>query len=493
MARDLGFGRRLLVAIASYGGTGDKYLARLIDEYRSMSFDTHIVVLSNVQKSLPHGVELRIGLPTRNPWSLPWAHKKVLAERVNDYDLFIYSEDDTLITQRNIEAFLSVSEELTAAEIPGFMRYENGPNGARNYINLHGHYHWDSDSVCRRGPYTLAFLTNEHSACYLLTRKQLQRALDSGCYLVPPHQGKYDLACTASTDPYTACGFRKLICISHLEDFLVHHLPDKYTGPEFKPSEQGFDKQLRALMTRRSNGAKPVSLLETETKLPAAMYSKQYDEAVREEVFNFLTPSVHRVLSVGSGWGKAERWLAQKGVRVTTLPLDPVVGACLEGGGIKVLYGDLSSARKKLEGSTFDCLFFSNVLHLVRSPEAILRRYAELLDPGGYILVVTPHVATARNKLYGLLKKPGYRELRYFDQSGVQFVAAESVRKWFAPAGIEIESVQWTAPRRFKSMMRFGRGFFGPMFAAEMVILGKKIHCELRGPGRLDASNASAL
>lgn len=474
MTGSFDLGHRLLVAIASYGMAGNKYLARLIDEYRSMSLDPHIVVVSNVQKSLPRGVELKIGLPTRNPWSLPWAHKKVLAERVNDYDLFIYSEDDTLITQKNIEAFLRVSTALSETEIPGFMRYENGPNGARNYVNLHGHYHWDPDSVCRRGPYTLAFLTNEHSACYLLTRKQLQRAMDTGHYLVPPHQGRYDLACTASTDPYTVCGFRKLICVSHLEDFLVHHLPDKYTGPEFRPSDQGLDKQVRALVTSRSDRAKPVSLLETETKLPAAMYSKQYDEAVREELFNLLGPSVHRLLSVGSGWGKAERWLEQKGLKVTALPLDSVVGACLEGSAINVLYGDLCTARKKLEGSTFDCVFFSNILHLVPSPETVLRNYAQLLDPGGYILVLTPYVATAKNKLYGLLKKPGYRDLRCFKESGVQFVTKGTVRKWFATAGVAIETVKWAATPRFENIVRLGHGFFGPMFAAEMIVLGKK-------------------
>lgn len=475
-------GQKLLVVIASYGTAGDKYLHRLIEEYRSMSFDTHIVVVSNIEKSLPPGVELRVGLPARNPWSLPFAHKKVLADRVDDYDLFIYSEDDTLITQRNIEAFLNLAGVLPEADIPGFLRYENGPGGTRNYINLHGHYHWDPASAHRRGAYTFASLTNEHSACYLLTRKQLRGAIDTGRYLTAPHQGKYDLACTASTDPYTVCGFRKVICISHLDDFLVHHLPDKYTGPDFTPSVQGFDKQVQALVATVRNGVKPVSLLKTETRLPAARYSKQYDEAPRKDVFDVLPSSVHTLLSVGSGWGAAERWLQQQGLQITALPLDSVVGSCLEGGAIEVVRGDLPAARKSLEGRKFDCIFFSNILHLAPDPENVLQSYAQLLDPGGFVLLVTPNMATAKNKVYGFFRKPGYRELRSFAQSGVQFASISSLRKWFAAAELTIEGVKWGSSPRFENIVRHGRGFISAMLGSEIIVLGKK-KAELRGGG----------
>ena len=99
---------KILVAIANYGSKNFHYLQRLIDEYGSMSYDIDIAVLSNTPKDLPPWIEVRVGLPSSNPWSHPFAHKELFANRVNDYELFIYSEDDTLITQRNIEAFLEV-------------------------------------------------------------------------------------------------------------------------------------------------------------------------------------------------------------------------------------------------------------------------------------------------------------------------------------------------------------------------------------------------
>src|SRR5882672_4896242 len=90
---------RALVAIASFGTANDRFLQRLIREYRAMPFDIDIVVLSNLDKAVGTGVEVVVGLPTRNPWSLPFAHKKIFVDRVKKYDLFIYSEDDTLITE----------------------------------------------------------------------------------------------------------------------------------------------------------------------------------------------------------------------------------------------------------------------------------------------------------------------------------------------------------------------------------------------------------
>src|SRR4029077_4966869 len=117
-----------LVAIASYGISNDHYLAQVVKEYRSMLFGVDIVVLSNIHKEVGPGVELVVGLPTKDPWSLPFGHKKVFADRLNRYDLFLYSEDDILITERNIRAFLRLDEVLLDDEIAGFFRFEIDPS-----------------------------------------------------------------------------------------------------------------------------------------------------------------------------------------------------------------------------------------------------------------------------------------------------------------------------------------------------------------------------
>ena len=118
---------RILVAIASYGTKNDHFLNRVIEEYRTFPHDVHIVVLSNQEKPLPPKVELKVGIPVSNPWSLPFAHKPIFAERKNDFDLFIYSEDDTPITLKNLDAFLRYTKCLPEDQIAGFLRYEAAP------------------------------------------------------------------------------------------------------------------------------------------------------------------------------------------------------------------------------------------------------------------------------------------------------------------------------------------------------------------------------
>ena len=116
----------ILVVIASHGSNNDRYLHQLIEEYKSMSYPIDIVVTSNIPKDLDKSIEVVVGLPAKNPWTLPFAHKKIFADRVDRYDLFIYSEDDTLITQQHIEAFLHATEVLKPDEIAGLHHHFSG-------------------------------------------------------------------------------------------------------------------------------------------------------------------------------------------------------------------------------------------------------------------------------------------------------------------------------------------------------------------------------
>lgn len=103
---------KIMVAIANYGTKNAKYAARLIREYQAMPFDVDIFVLSEAPKDYGKEVNVLVGLPSPDPWSLPFAHKRLFADHAEDYDLFIYTEDDTLIREENLRAYLGASEAL---------------------------------------------------------------------------------------------------------------------------------------------------------------------------------------------------------------------------------------------------------------------------------------------------------------------------------------------------------------------------------------------
>jgi 2-polyprenyl-3-methyl-5-hydroxy-6-metoxy-1,4-benzoquinol methylase len=489
-------GTRVLVVISSWGTSNDHYLSRLVAEYRAMPFDVDIVVLSNVHREVAPGVEVVVEAvkpgplwpvvgQVQRPWMLrhayrewkrhlefPFGHKQILASRVGAYDLFVFSEDDTLLTERNIRAFLEVSSDLRDDEIAGFLRYEQQADGNRNFPEVHGHFHWDPSSVRVRGGQTFAFFTNEHSACYVLTQKQLRRAIDTGNYLVGPHTEKYDLLCTVATDPYTQCGFEKLICVSRLEDFLIHHLPNKYVGTEFGVDDSVLAPQVDALLRIGMNCHRPASLFNAETKLKYAKFSKSYYERVRPEVVSAIPNTTQTVLSIGCGWGATEEWLTDKGIRVTAMPLDPVIASHAGTKGMEVVAGDFAAAHAKLAEKRFDCLLLSNVLHLVPDPVEVLSSFKGLLSPAGVSVALVPN--TNRQKEVTSKNGRATGPTGNFQQTGIHATSHKTLRSWFGRSGMQVQSIKNILSPRAGKYRRFTLGLADSSLASEFLAVARK-------------------
>jgi 2-polyprenyl-3-methyl-5-hydroxy-6-metoxy-1,4-benzoquinol methylase len=424
----------ILVAIANYGSGNREHLERLLAEYRSVPWRVSIVVLSNIPKSLGDDVEVAVGLPTKDPWSLPFAHRKLFEERADRYDLFIYSEDDTLVTARNIRAFLEVSAELPANVLAGFMRTETAPNGRLSLPEVHGFFHWEPASVRVSGGRTFAHFTNEHAACYMMTRAQLKRAIASGGFVVPPHQERYDLLVTAATDPYTQCGFRRLVCVSSLEDFLLPHLPNKYIG-RIGASWDVVAPQIRALLEAGRRSSPGWSLLESETRLPRARWSKDFYEPADERVMRLIPGFNASILSIGCGCGALEESLEHAGHRVVAIPLDSVIAASAEARGIELVDGPFERAVGDLKDQRFDVAVCSNLLHLVPDPQAILRPLHRLLVSGGSLLASVPNMSRPPTWLRCARREPGFRDLGHYGRTGVNWSSESALARWLRASG----------------------------------------------------------
>lgn len=463
---------RVLVAIASYGMTNAQYLARLIEEYRSMTYSVDIIVLSNIPKELGSDVEVIIGLPTSDPRSLPFGHKQVFADRLDEYDLFLYSEDDTLITQKNIDAFLRASTVLSENEVAGFIRFETDADGEVFYPDVHGNYHWDVRSIRIRKGHTFAFFTNEHSACYILTREQLQRSIESGGFLVGPHQGKYDLLCSAATDPYTQCGFRKLICVSSLTDFVIHHLPNKYAR-RLGAEKREVDYQISAILAIAANNTRPTALLNTHPEFQVSALGKNYYEPTREDLIGLIPESVRSVLSVGCGWGATEKGLAERGKKVVSIALDPVISACAQARGLEIVQGDLNGIVTKLAGSRFDCLLISNVLHQVQDPGEFLAMFTPLLADRATVITAVPNLVRLSVLWRRLRRTESHKFLGYYPKSGVHFTSRRTIRKWLRLAGLRLDRFVDLLPERTHAVCRSTFGVMSPFVSSEIVAVAE--------------------
>jgi SAM-dependent methyltransferase len=434
--------RRLLVTIASFGEKNSSFLKRIIRRYQSMELDVDVIVVSEAPKKLDGGEKVVVGLPSKNPWSLPFAHKKIFAENVDRYDLFLYSEDDIEVTEANVEAFLRVTPALQKDEIAGFLRYEVSAAGAVSLPDCHGHFHWKVESVKRRGPYAIAEFSNEHAAFYLLTQTQLKHAIASGGFLRAPYEDEYDMLCTAATDPYTSCGFRKVICISALQDFLVHHMSNRYAG-KVGISLSAFNEQVQTLM-QTLDSAHPVSTLcPVESKVLHREWSKSYYEEPSDELLQMIPGDARTILSIGCGWGATEVELQKRGASVVALALDSVIGAAAERLGFETIFGTLQECFERLGTRKFDCVLMTDLVHLQPDPRSLLQQISSFVRSGGTLVLAGPNFHSASTFLKRVLHKGNYARLQDYSVSGIQINGPRKLAPYLRRLGFSSSAIRW--------------------------------------------------
>jgi len=388
---------KALVAIANYGHGNREYLDKLIEAYQQMPIDIHLVVLSNIPKDLGPEVEVRVGVPSENPWSLPFAHRPLFKERLNEYDLFVYSEDDTLLEWPVLERFVRSSTELRPDEIAGFMRTETGPDGRVYYSTSHSFFRWLPHTVRERKGKLWARFSNDHSALFVASRDQLRQAINSGGFVDEPHEGRYDMLCAAATDIYTRCSLERLICLDELERCELPHLPNKYIGKMGLPREE-MQWQIEALRKVHQGALPSRSLYDPETQLPGGQGSKHSREQPDGVIVDLIGETPRRILVWGSGDGVAEADLASRGHEITVMPMDAVLGYSCEKRGLIVMPPDISALASL--GKGFDVVIVRDGLHLIDDPEQVLHGLKSVLKATGRVIARVPHLGEI-----GLLRK----------------------------------------------------------------------------------------
>jgi 2-polyprenyl-3-methyl-5-hydroxy-6-metoxy-1,4-benzoquinol methylase len=461
----------ILVAVASYGTKQDHFLRRVVAEYRKLSMPCRIVVLSDRPKPVDDA-EVLVGLPSPNPYSLPFAHRRLFAENVDNYDLFIYTEDDTLLTSAHIDAFLDIQRHLREDEILGFIRSETAPNGERYITTIHRHFRWLPETVDARGDELVVQLSNQHSGCFMATRAQLKRALASGGFLVEPHDGVYGMLETAASDIYKQCGLRRVICVSRIHEFIVPHLANKYFD-RLGIAVEELDLQVRALRDIHCQQGWRGTLVNPETQAYEFRWSKNLYEKADDALLRAVPASARRILSIGVGAGDLERQLHRSGLDVQVVALDEVFARVLRQRGVPAVTGPLDRALASIGDDPFDAVLVVDALHLVADPRQWLRAVRERLSPGGHLIVRVDNTGEIPAWLADL--RGGRRRTRFprFAASGVQPINPAVLRRWCRATGftgVRISPVM--ADTRRQKMGPFAVGPIEAMVATQFILEG---------------------
>ncbi len=231
-----------------------------------------------------------------------------------------------------------------------------------------------------------------------------------------------------------------MVCISHLDQFTVPHLSNKYAGKGILPAED-FHAQVKALLKISRNGKFKETLFPVETTL------------FHGHVFEGLLRAVPRPAYSAGSRRKPQNTLGgvRLGVYRTAADRDgeacqgvanrPVIAVNAAAKGVEIVYGDLRTAVEKLSKERFDCVLLSNVLHLVKDPAKFLSPLVDLLASEGVLIASVPNLSVFR-RLSRRIRLQGHaaNPMRY-DLSGMHPSNGRLLRRWCQEAGLKIKKV----------------------------------------------------
>jgi len=226
----------ILVVIVNYGTEQLQYLEQVVSELKSFKkYNVSIIVNSNIPLDI-EGIDMVNVIELDNYQFLPLTCKQVIWDHKDDFDVFLFGENDHLFKEHHIDKYLEYTNILPENRIAGLIQYEENETG-KYYPAYHAHYDWDYNSVEEYEGKKFAHFTNLHQATFILTKEQLHKICEQYNFTQFFGQSGYSVKCKVNTDIYQFCGMKKMICISEFEDNLIHHLPNIYIN-----GEQGRNK-----------------------------------------------------------------------------------------------------------------------------------------------------------------------------------------------------------------------------------------------------------
>jgi hypothetical protein len=241
-------GLRAFICLSHYGTQNAPFLRQVLAEWDRMPFATlDVVLLCTHPPELPPFQRLRIEtrqFPVDIRKGLPGQHRAIMADRLGKYDLYVYTEDDILISELNVRTFLALSARLPDSYVPGFLVYEQSdamPDPVYVETWIKGHHYPPVGKKRVFGDLTVRLMGNPHQCCYMLTAAHFNRIL-------PRHRARYLCKSrlilprsgwgtifggfgpleSAASGVFTDFGLTRVCWLDDLPAVSIRHLPNRY-------------------------------------------------------------------------------------------------------------------------------------------------------------------------------------------------------------------------------------------------------------------------
>lgn len=177
---------------------------------------------------------------------------------------------------------------------------------------------------------------------------------------------------------------------------------------------------------------------------------KEYYSVVRSDLVDFIPGNLKKVLDVGCSNGNFGLMLKEQFKVEEVWGIEPFEESAIEASQKlnKVFHLPIESALESLEGNTFDCIFFNDVLEHLVDPYSTLSSVKKFINPSGYLFASIPNILQIET-LYKIIKN---REWKYeshgiMDKTHLRFFTKKSIIEMFNDAGYDIKLIEGINPK----------------------------------------------
>ena len=219
-----------------------KYINKIIDETNNYLYKTDLYIHTNNKdlsintfNNYTNGTINIIyhDLSNIHPYYLTWKCRDLLKDQKNDYDIFIYLEDDILVPWKAINYWLEYNEQLIEHNYNlGFVRIEINPNNNEEYITdlfgvkLNKIINLDNVDYCVNN-------LNPYCAFWIYNKNEFNKYVESDYYNLQNIKG-YEVRETSAiglhglrTDWYKNT-IIPIVDNKLISDCRIYHMPNNY-------------------------------------------------------------------------------------------------------------------------------------------------------------------------------------------------------------------------------------------------------------------------
>lgn len=251
----------------------DKYLHQVLSNYNSWDlskYDLNIRMYVTGEYDVSEYSNLDIEQKVYSEdlhVDLGWQHRDWFIENKNNYDYFIWNENDILITQETFEMWETINKDLPGErDIAGLMCWETFNNKGYSISNSSRWFSPEIQALIEYKDDIFIHFTSPQTACYLIDKTRLNTLINEDVYTPTTTNPRRDFKDgrnkwaslypnvgfptnhpsgylrsqpSCASEIYSLGRYRKLISLKHWDKLLAHHLSGDYTRGKngFKPEE----------------------------------------------------------------------------------------------------------------------------------------------------------------------------------------------------------------------------------------------------------------